>query len=1177
MSDWEIVDSKDWSVVGSADTTDLKFFGTTGRSAKNNNPLNLEYRPGSYQDKYGAEPEPTHNGRFAKFPTIEAGYLAGLDQIKLDASRGHTLSSFVNKFAPPHENPTNDLIVQYGKATGANADTPLSEIDSKKLIDVMLARESSTKVGRSNNDNTLNTLGKLIGPTKAEASGEEWEVVPQDTKSQWEVVTPIKQSDPDIRTETGPQDVLDIVKNIVKSSTVDNPNLTTLPDTMQSAIAPQVESINSELSNLPPSEQELIAPLLAKDKLRSEQSALAGGVQPEPNLGHPPNPLEEILAPAVGIGATEGLKIGAKSLLSLVPTVTGMEATSEALTNSTLPEYVKLPLVLGGGIAAGLATGRLGQFGNTLGKGAAQAIKGEGTVLTREGALAELQANINKGMPFNSAIDNISTKYGTTAKEVFDRLKITPDPEIGFATKVGTASTTALLTGEQEPPVPPNSPTMPAPPVTVYPKSVEEFANSLDIVKQPRRNVFQVPDNLNVPKLDPTIPELKGDMWITDLERSANIVSSNYLGPENNLVGDYSQSIVNFNNIVPAVSRVFSNIVRKLNLQDDIRESKQVVLDRIGPIFKDWRNIVKPQVELESAIASEKSQLPHFAKGSQEAIDSADRIVKAEAKLALIKVDMADSLKDIYSKRAIELKKLGEEYANVRIKAAAEGDQWALDLIKPEEQLAVEQTRKYLDLTASRMTQIGMKTFTDPKKNYVPYIFQTGEYGDVGSRPLAERLWYGSREKPDATWLDFMSRQPESKDWFPLWHQSMSSYIPSAERKLAFNPFLRKWTPAIIDWKSKGFKNAAEWGTNFINRNMNSESTNAVLRGLDKFTNFEYFHYLAGSTSTAFLHLFKLMQTPMWHGFIPTIKAVGDMTKILGESSERTLYQNYVQARMLTRELVQAPGMNTFLEPEWWKGVLNKALTNPITNPTRLIEAWDNGVNMFAALHSGIDAGASSQTINRAILESQMLLNFRGFTMPRAFTTPGLRLATMFQGTPFKLAENKIDLIKKALSGSTDIYGRSDFNKLIRFIVLTGMTWGAGKEMGLDLSKQAGWPFHEPFLMEGPSGNTVVSVSPPIKTYAKFGESFEAGLKQWSSTWGPIQKVVEDYVPQKYNGSKLQQMLGVPSQGWEEQVQGDKELKQIKRLQSDLTRSSRKPAGKVDTPFEFLMGLIGEK
>lgn len=127
----------------------IRFTGTTGRSATNNNPLNLEYRPGSYQDKYGARIEPVSQSgqqRFAKFPNMEAGYQAGLDQIRLDQARGHTLASFVTKFAPPRENPTSELITTYAKQLGVSPDTPLANIPAEKVIVPMLARESSTRI-----------------------------------------------------------------------------------------------------------------------------------------------------------------------------------------------------------------------------------------------------------------------------------------------------------------------------------------------------------------------------------------------------------------------------------------------------------------------------------------------------------------------------------------------------------------------------------------------------------------------------------------------------------------------------------------------------------------------------------------------------------------------------------------------------------------------------------------------------------------------------------------------------------------------------------------------------------------------------------------------------------------------------------------------------------------------
>ena len=154
--------------------------GTTGRSAKNNNPLNLEYRQGSYQDKYAAAPEPTHGGRFAKFPTMEAGYSAGLDQIKLDSGRGHTLSTFVNKFAPPSQNPTNELVASYSQQLGVDPNTPLSQIDPQKLMQPMLARESSTQTSYR-----IAGQGKGRKQAQAQPQGGKWVEVPEEEPGIW--------------------------------------------------------------------------------------------------------------------------------------------------------------------------------------------------------------------------------------------------------------------------------------------------------------------------------------------------------------------------------------------------------------------------------------------------------------------------------------------------------------------------------------------------------------------------------------------------------------------------------------------------------------------------------------------------------------------------------------------------------------------------------------------------------------------------------------------------------------------------------------------------------------------------------------------------------------------------------------------------------------------------------
>jgi hypothetical protein len=104
----------------------------------NNNPANLRFA-----GQVGAIPG---QGGFAKFESPEAGFKALNNQISLDASRGHTLESFINKFAPPTENNTAQYISQAIANLGVTKDTPLSKIPTAKLAKFMALKESSTKI-----------------------------------------------------------------------------------------------------------------------------------------------------------------------------------------------------------------------------------------------------------------------------------------------------------------------------------------------------------------------------------------------------------------------------------------------------------------------------------------------------------------------------------------------------------------------------------------------------------------------------------------------------------------------------------------------------------------------------------------------------------------------------------------------------------------------------------------------------------------------------------------------------------------------------------------------------------------------------------------------------------------------------------------------------------------------
>lgn len=111
---------------------------TSNLAYVNNNPGNLRFagQTGASQGQ----------GGFAKFDSPEAGVKALNNQVALDASRGHTLASFINKYAPPTENNTSQYLSQAIANLGVTKDTPLSKIPTDKLVKFIALKESSTKI-----------------------------------------------------------------------------------------------------------------------------------------------------------------------------------------------------------------------------------------------------------------------------------------------------------------------------------------------------------------------------------------------------------------------------------------------------------------------------------------------------------------------------------------------------------------------------------------------------------------------------------------------------------------------------------------------------------------------------------------------------------------------------------------------------------------------------------------------------------------------------------------------------------------------------------------------------------------------------------------------------------------------------------------------------------------------
>lgn len=76
----------------------------------------------------GAQPVDINGRLWAGWPSYEESYEGLMRQIRLDASRGLTLEQFITKYAPPHENSTDNYIANVSAWTGIPPDTPLAAL-----------------------------------------------------------------------------------------------------------------------------------------------------------------------------------------------------------------------------------------------------------------------------------------------------------------------------------------------------------------------------------------------------------------------------------------------------------------------------------------------------------------------------------------------------------------------------------------------------------------------------------------------------------------------------------------------------------------------------------------------------------------------------------------------------------------------------------------------------------------------------------------------------------------------------------------------------------------------------------------------------------------------------------------------------------------------------------------
>lgn len=134
---------------------------------RNNNPGNMRFTP--FTRSHGAIGEAF---KFAVFPSQATGAAAIPALLRTPKYQARTIRLAVTTYAPPNENDTEAYIAQITKATGAKADTLLSDLSAEQfteMVDVIHKRERS-KPGETYDRNGPDWVQRLLDCSRPPAN-----------------------------------------------------------------------------------------------------------------------------------------------------------------------------------------------------------------------------------------------------------------------------------------------------------------------------------------------------------------------------------------------------------------------------------------------------------------------------------------------------------------------------------------------------------------------------------------------------------------------------------------------------------------------------------------------------------------------------------------------------------------------------------------------------------------------------------------------------------------------------------------------------------------------------------------------------------------------------------------------------------------------------------------------
>jgi hypothetical protein len=536
-------------------------------------------------------------------------------------------------------------------------------------------------------------------------------------------------------------------------------------------------------------------------------------------------------------------------------------------------------------------------------------------------------------------------------------------------------------------------------------------------------------------------------------------------------------------------------------------------------------------------------------------------------------------------------KNLASKYSSSRIALAVEdvgmkeGDAWLAPMLSERETFAVSKIKAINEQLEAMMISVGENPIV--AKEFIHHASHPGLDYKAAMKGI-------EKFTPDSmTGIDmahFHHRASWSKQLMPDVEYIMERYLPDANMRVGMSEFWNTWRPFKQQMDALGYNGISRYLGNLEKGFRNTDQYGTINQWAQRVQMFEVARFIALSPSVALKHGFKVLANVANYGFgnalanIPRdLSAFVRNTRMDMGDAPKDAFEAVMKGHINTRRIYTlANDMAMYGLPKKAVDKFLEGFNDKAGFMLNASERFDRGTSFLNAMTMASKQGMTPEQSSYLVMDAVLKNNFlSGIHNPSWLRDPKTRLLFLFQGTPFKLAEQrfitamrgsgavadaakesykqlmnlkndiiegtqtfKAHLIKDALMNPKDLAGNSYAAQLARNILVIGATVESGKYF---FDGDMWGMFHVPFVKkQEQSVNLALNplLGAALRTYNNKDEDafwMTDFLRKWLSSgdgdklyFGPtgsqkLYRLNNNDIPEIYKDSKFRYIFAIPT------------------------------------------------